>query len=127
MDLFPHFPLRLNSTAIFGLTLILGLIGGELAKRTRIFPVISGYIIIGFLVGPGGFNIANTSVLATTRIFVDISLSLILFELGRYLDFRWLYRDRGLLPMALLKLVLHSLPYFVLPTYLYIYPFYNQF
>ncbi len=63
-------------------------------------PIISGYIAIGFLIGPGGFNIASHSMLATARIFVDISLSLILFELGRHLDFRWLYRDRSLLLMA---------------------------
>lgn len=100
MDLFPHFPIHLNSTALFGLTLLLGLIGGEIAKRSYFFPIISGYIAIGFAVGSGGFNIVNSSVLATAHIFVEISLSLILFELGRHLDFRWLYRDPGLLLTA---------------------------
>lgn len=101
MDLFPHFPLHLNQTIIFGLTLLLGLLGGELAKRIRFIPVILGYIAIGFIFGPGGLHIANAEVLSTARFFVEISLSLILFELGRHLDFRWLYRDRGLLPMAI--------------------------
>lgn len=101
MNLFPHFPIYLNSMALFGLTLLFGLIGGEIAKRSYFLPIISGYIAIGFLVGPGGFNIVNASVLATARIFVEISLSLILFELGRHLDFRWVYRDHGLLLMAI--------------------------
>lgn len=101
MDQWPHFPLHLNSTALFGIILLLGLIGGELARRVKFLPIISGYIFIGFLIGPGGFNIANHSVLVSARIFVEISLSLILFELGRHLDFRWLYRDRGLLLMSL--------------------------
>ncbi len=30
MDLLPHFPLHLNSPALFGLTLLLGLIGESL-------------------------------------------------------------------------------------------------
>ena len=100
MDLFPHFPIHLNSMALFGLTLLLGLIGGEIAKRSYFFPTLSGYIAVGFAVGPGGFNIVDSSVLATANIFVEISLSLILFELGRQLDFRWLYHDYGLLLTA---------------------------
>ena len=118
MDLFPHFPLHLNKTALFALTLMFGLLGGELAKRIRYLPVISGYIAIGFLIGPGGFNIATPSVLATARIFVEISLSLIMFDLGRHLDFRWLYHDRGLLPMAAAEssftfIMIFSVVYFI--------------
>lgn len=101
MDLFPNFPIHLDSIALFAITLTLGLIGGEIAKRSYFFPIITGYIAIGFLCGPGGFNIVTADVLATSRIFVDISLSLILFELGRHLDIRWLKRDRGLLLMGL--------------------------
>jgi Kef-type K+ transport system membrane component KefB len=101
MDLFPHFPIHLNSLTVFGLTLLLGLIGGEIAKRLYFLPIISGYIAIGFAVGPGGFNIVNPSVLAIAHIFVEISLSLVLFELGRHLNFRWLYRDYGLLFTAI--------------------------
>lgn len=101
MGLFPHFPLHLSPMALFGITLLLGLIGGEIAKRIPFLPIISGYIAIGFLVGPGGFNIINTHIVTTANVFVEISLSLILFELGRNLDFRWLYHDRGLLLMAL--------------------------
>ncbi|MBV8802285.1 MAG: cation:proton antiporter, partial [Gammaproteobacteria bacterium] len=101
MELLPHFPLHLNPVFIFGLTILLGLVGGELATRTHFLPVITGYIIVSFLMGPGGFNIANASVLEISRLFVDISLSLILFELGRHLDFRWLCRDRGLLLTAI--------------------------
>lgn len=96
-----HLEFYLNPIVLFGLILLLGLLGGELFSRSRILPKISGYITVGFLFGPGGFDVVDQSLLANARVFVDISLGLILFELGRHLDFKWLYRDRGILPMAL--------------------------
>src|SRR5688572_16947051 len=99
MNYLPNFPLHFNVLTIFGITLLLGLIGGELARRIPFFPRISGYIVIGFLLGPDGFNIINQSMLVTTRLFVDISLGIILFDLGRHLDFIWLRNDKGLLLM----------------------------
>lgn len=97
----PSFPLHFNVITIFGITLLLGLIGGELARRIPFMPRISGYIIIGFLLGPDGLNIVNHSMLTTTRLFVDISLGIILFDLGRHLDFTWLRNDKGLLLMSI--------------------------
>lgn len=101
MHFLPHFPIHFNPIVLFGLTLLLGLLGGEIAKTTRLLPRISGYIAVGFLVGPNGFNIATASALADASFFVDIALGLILFDLGRHLDFSWLKHDRGLLPMAI--------------------------
>src|SRR3990167_6167067 len=100
MALFPQFPVQLSTITLFGTTLLLGLIGGELAGRTRFLPRITGYIAAGFLIGPEALNIAKASVLIDIRIFVEISLSLILFDLGRHLDFIWLRHDRSLLSMA---------------------------
>lgn len=101
MQLLPRFPLFVNPVALFGLTLLLGLIGGEIARHSRLLPRISGYIAVGILVGPSGFDIVTPSLLSNARIFVDVSLGLILFDLGRHLDFTWLRHDAGLLPMAL--------------------------
>lgn len=100
-EFLPHFPLHLNSLAIFGITLLLGIAGGQVAKKIPFIPQISGYILMGFLVGPGGFNLVNHSVLHLSHLFVDISLSLILFDLGRQLDFTWLRHDLGLVFMSL--------------------------
>lgn len=101
MHILPYFPLRLSPVALFGLTLLLGLIGGEIARYTRILPRISGYIAVGFLLGRGGLDIVTPSLLAYARIFVEVSLGLILFDLGRHLDFTWLKHDKGLLPTAI--------------------------
>src|SRR3990167_4059714 len=121
MHFLPEFPLRLNPVALFGLTLLLGLIGGEIARRSRILPTISGYIAVGFLVGPGGFNIVTPLLLANARIFVDVSLGLVLFDLGRNLDFTWLRHDRGLLPMALAESTFTFL-FIVIVFYLFRFP-----
>lgn len=101
MNFLPSFPLQFNVITIFGITLLFGLIGGELARRIPLLPRISGYLAIGFLLGPGGFNIISHSVLLNTRLFIDISLGIILFDLGRQLDLTWLRHDRGLLFMAI--------------------------
>lgn len=106
MQVLPHFPLRISPVALFGITLLLGLIGGEIARNTRILPRISGYMAVGFLLGSGGLDIVTPSLLADARIFVEVSLGLILFDLGRHLDFTWLKHDRGLLPTAITESVL---------------------
>lgn len=103
MAFFPQIPTQLNTITLFGITLLLGLIGGELAGRTRFIPRITGYIAAGILIGPEVLNIASKGVLLNAQIFVEISLSLILFDLGRHLDVTWLYHDRSLLRMSLLE------------------------
>jgi NhaP-type Na+/H+ or K+/H+ antiporter len=93
----PTFPKPLDSFFLFGIVLLAGLIGGEAAARSRVLPRITGYIAIGLLLGPGALNLLSPGLVAEARIFVDISLGLILFELGRRLDLTWLKHDRWLL------------------------------
>lgn len=117
MTYLPLFPLKLNTFTLFGLALLLGLVGGEIARRIRFLPKISGYIIIGFLLGPDALNIMSPQVLASARLFVDISLGLILFDLGRHLDFSWLRHDRGLLLTSLAESGLTFIFIFMLAYY----------
>lgn len=101
MQIYPHFPLHANVASLLGLTLLLGLIGGKLAKQSPFLPIISGYIAVGFLVGPGAFNIVTPSLLSGANKFIDIALGFILFALGRHLHIRWLQHDLGILKMAM--------------------------
>jgi Kef-type K+ transport system membrane component KefB len=96
-DFLPTFPLKLSEFLLFGLVLLAGLIGGRLAALTRVMPVITGYILVGFICGPGGFNLISEALLRDMRVFVDISLGLILFDLGRRIDLRWLISEKWLL------------------------------
>lgn len=100
MNFLPKFPLAIGQLELFGIILVLGLIGGELAVRIRL-PKITGYFIIGFLIGPGGLNVVKEATLTNLNVIANISLALLLFNAGRYLDFKWLLYDRGLLLSAI--------------------------
>ncbi len=94
-------PFHLNSTILFGLILVAGLVSGELVEKIRFLPRIFGYIAVGFLLGPAGFNLIEMTTIEQNTIFIDISLGLILFEIGKNLDFSWLKHDQKLLWMSL--------------------------
>lgn len=95
--------LEINNFTVFGGLLIAGLVGGHLAARTRHLPRITGMILVGLLIGPSGAGILDEGMLADSRVFVDLALGLILFQLGLTLDLRTLSRDRATLWAAALE------------------------
>lgn len=99
----PSLPPAANPVLLFGLLLLAGVIGGELARRTLGLPRIVGYVLIGLLLGASGLNWLDSALLKEAWIFVDIALGLILFELGRRLDFAWLRREPWLAATAVLE------------------------
>lgn len=120
----PQLPFPANPLALFGLLLLVGLIGGELVKRVLRLPRIIGYVLIGMLLGASGLRLLDDKLIAEAWIFVDIALGLILFELGRRLDISWLVKDRWLLATGLLESALtFAFIYFAL-TYFDVVPLY---
>lgn len=105
MSFLPTWPLEINNFILFGLLLLAGLIGGTFASRTRYLPRITGFILIGLALGPSGLGMFSYHMLETSRIFVDIALGLILFQLGLQLEVRSLRADRSLLVSSLLESV----------------------
>lgn len=105
-DFLPAWPPAVNSFVLFGLLLLAGLAGGRIAATTRVLPAITGYIATGFILGPGGLNWLDARALAQAQIFADISLGLIVFDLGRRLDLSWARHDRWLLPTGLAESLL---------------------
>jgi Kef-type K+ transport system membrane component KefB len=99
----PQLPLSASPLALFGLLLLAGVIGGELAHRFLRLPRIVGYVLIGILLSGGGLNLLNATLLDEAWIFVEIALGLLLFELGLRMDLAWLRRDRWLLATGLLE------------------------
>ncbi len=89
----PSLPPAANPVLLFGLLLLAGVIGGEFVRRVLRLPRIVGYVLIGLMLGASGFNLLDAGLVGESWIFVDIALGLILFELGRRLDFAWLRRD----------------------------------
>ncbi|HEY3565414.1 MAG TPA: cation:proton antiporter, partial [Casimicrobiaceae bacterium] len=113
-DFLPAWPLEANSFLIFGLLLLAGLAGGRLAAMTRVLPAITGYIAIGFILGPGVLGFLDTATLGDARLLAEFSIGLIVFDLGRRLDLGWAGHDRWLLPMGLAESVLSFAAMFAL-------------
>ena len=73
--------LHLNMLLILGLALFGGTIGGRLFQKIKI-PQVVGYIIIGFLLGPGVFRIIDDRMILALQPFSYFALGLIGFMIG---------------------------------------------
>lgn len=98
----PSLPLAANQLIWIGLLVLAGALGGELVARWLRLPRIVGYLAAGIVLGPNGAALVDRALLEELRVFVDISIGLILFELGQRLDLRWLRSNPKLLAAALL-------------------------
>ena len=99
----PQYPLPPNPLLLFGFLLLAGVLGGEVAARVLAVPRIVGYVLIGLLLGAGGLGVLDAGLIKEAWIFVELALGLILFELGRRMDFTWLKRDAWLAATGLLE------------------------
>ena len=99
----PQFPFSTNPLLLFGLLLVAGLVGGELAQRYARLPRVVGYVFVGLGLGQSGLNLLDGGMVQEAWIFVDMALGLILFELGRRLDLGWFRRDPWLAATGLLE------------------------
>ena len=92
----PPWPPAFGEAATFGALLIAGLVGGEIINRVLALPRITGYVLAGIACGPHALGLVEGPLLNEARVFVDLALGLIMFELGARLDFAWLARNRWL-------------------------------
>ena len=101
----PSLPLTLSYPLLFGVLLVAGMMGGELARLMRL-PRIVGYVMVGFALAPLGDAMGMKALIDEARIFVDLALGLVLFELGRRMDLRWMKRDWSLAATGVVESVL---------------------
>ena len=111
-DFLPSLPLELSYPLLFGVLLVAGMMGGEIARAFRL-PRIIGYVVVGFALNPLANAMGLKVLIDEARIFVDLALGLVLFELGRRMDIRWLRRDWSLAATGVAESALTFLAVFV--------------
>ncbi|MGB7542087.1 MAG: cation:proton antiporter [Burkholderiales bacterium] len=124
-DLFflPALPLSSNQIIWFGVLLLAGALGGQLAERALFLPRITGYAAAGLALGPQGFGLIGKPLLGELQVFADISIGLILFELGHRIDLGWLRRSPRLAFTSLAECAFGTaLIYFTLRHYFSVEP-----
>jgi len=99
----PSFPLPFSAVLLFGSLMLAGVVGGWLVERFLGLPRIAGYVITGLFLGPTGAGVLDPETLHGARIFVEIALGLVLYDLGHRLRVRWLLRERWLLATGVLE------------------------
>src|SRR5687768_12145182 len=104
-EFLPAFPPAANPMLLFGLLLLAGFAGGELVHRLGL-PRITGYVLTGLTLGASGLGLVDTALTSEARMFVNLGLGIVLFELGRRLDIAWLWRDRWFAATALAECTL---------------------
>src|SRR3954466_15943224 len=109
----PSLPLELSYPLLFGALLVAGVMGGELARLLRM-PRIIGYVCVGLAVGPLAGMMHIGPLIDQARIFVDLALGLVLCELGRRMDLRWMRRDWSLAASGIAEASLSFAAVFVL-------------
>ena len=92
MTFLPSVPLPLSYPLLFGVLLLAGMVGGEAARRLHL-PRVIGYVVVGFILEPYVRGAGLAPLLEEARIFVDLALGLVLFDLGRRMDVGWMRRD----------------------------------
>ena len=97
----PGWPLQFGDLAVFGALLLAGVLGGELIHRLAALPRVTGYVLVGVACGPHALDLVHAPLFAGARVFVDLALGLIVFELGHRFDLAWLARNRWLAVAAL--------------------------
>ena len=84
---------QLSHNILFNIALLLtlGIIGGKLAELAKL-PKVTGYIIIGILIGPNALGLMSQDVLDSFKAFKILALGFIGFNIGMELNFKRLRR-----------------------------------
>src|SRR6187402_1841201 len=108
----PTLPFELSYPLLFGVLLVAGMLGGEIARALRL-PRMIGYAVVGFVFGPLGGTMGMGPLIDEARIFVDLAMGLVLFDLGRRMDLKWMRRDWSLLATGLAESLLTFIAVFL--------------
>ena len=77
----PIFDITLHYLAPVGAVMLLGLLGGKLARKFNL-PKVTGYLLTGLVIGPSVLHLLTDTVVQSLSIINDIALGLIMFAIG---------------------------------------------
>jgi Kef-type K+ transport system membrane component KefB len=97
----PTLPLVVSQLTWFGVLLLAGLLAGEAARRYVRLPRITGYVVVGALLGPEASGVLTRDMLFDLRLLIDLAIGIVVVELGFRLSVEWLQRNRWLSAAAL--------------------------
>lgn len=123
MEFLPNWPPEYNTQIAFGVLLMCGVLGGYLAHRISWLPSITGFMAVGFLIGPAGVDLLTQDALDLASPLIGVALALILYRLGLSLDLNDMLHDRRLLLVAMVESTVTFLACFTLLVKLDLAPF----
>jgi len=92
-----------NTFIAFGVMLLVGLVGGQLAHLLRYIPRITGYILIGFLLGPRVSGFLTPEIIGQSAILKELAIGLILFELGLQIRLKYILANPTIILTAIFQ------------------------
>jgi Kef-type K+ transport system membrane component KefB len=97
----PAWPLQLDETMHIAVALLFASLAGEGLARMAKLPRVSGYSLAGLLLGPSVCGWFGMEDLRSFRILIDLTLALLLFELGIRVDLRWFRKNPWILASSI--------------------------
>lgn len=96
--------MQLHELFGLGVAILVGLFGGKVARRLKV-PRVTGYLLVGLLIGPYVLGLISENVVGELNVINDIALGLILFAIGNEFEFTHLKNVgiRELLKLALFE------------------------
>src|SRR3989475_7658695 len=92
-------PLEARATLALGFLLLAAHVGGELAQRARL-PRLTGYLLVGFAVGPAWLGLVRREEVDALRFIADAAVALIALAAGAELTLDRLRQGGGRVAFA---------------------------
>ncbi len=106
LNFLPSWPLSATPLGWIAVLLLAAILAGECVRRFLSSSRVIGYLAVGALLGPAIGGVIDADTVGQLRIFVDIAVGMLLFELGQRVDLSWLRRNPSLLAASLLEAAL---------------------
>lgn len=113
-ETYMHLNFHTGPLLVFGLFLLVGVLGGTIANRISWLPTISSFMALGFIIGPHGLSLVTNDMLHESSVLTTIAMGLILYKLGNVLHPLDMLHDKALQWTALAENLLSFILIFAL-------------